>query len=151
MVFSSTLQGAHIVREIKKSFPEKIIVVCTGGGRAELLEPSIQASDYFLKKDANVEEWCQVLDRSIEDLADPVMVWQKLRHRLLDVGITPYQLAELEDNFVDTTLRGEEFSIDKLSREANRLHIPPIAKAALEHVLINVGFELVRDYIRGTN
>ena len=74
MGLSSTMQGAHIVGETKKSFPEKIIVAYTGGGSAELLEPSIQAADYFLKKDANVEEWCEVLDKSIEDLVNPVTV-----------------------------------------------------------------------------
>src|SRR5262245_36808370 len=149
MNLSSTMQGAHLINEIKKSFPEKIIVAYTGGGRPELLEPSIQTADYFLKKDASVEEWCQILDKSIEDLANPVTVWKKLRHRLLDAGIAPYQLTELEDNFVTTTLRGEEYSVDKLSHETNRLPISPGAKAVLEHFLVDVGFELAKEYIKG--
>jgi hypothetical protein len=110
MGLSTTMQGAHLIRETRKNFPEKIIVSYTGGGRPDLLETSIQFSDYIIRKDAGVEEWCHALDQAIEALANPAIVWKKLRHRLLDAGITPYQLAELEDLFVVKTL--ERFSLE---------------------------------------
>jgi hypothetical protein len=149
MGLNSTMQGAHIIIEVKKSFPEKIIIAYTGGGRPELLQPSIQSADYFLRKDANLESWCELLDKSIGDLANPVTVWKKLRYKLLEVGLVPYQLAELEDDFVVTILKGEAYSINRLSREADRLQISPTAKAVLEHVIVHVGFELAREYIKG--
>jgi hypothetical protein len=143
-----TLQGAHIIVETKKSFPEKIIVAYTGGGRQELLQPSIQAADYFLPKDANVEKWTDVLDAAIQDLANPATVWRKFRHRLLDTGVTPFQLAELEDIFVSKISRGEEFSLSALNEETTRLRIPSPARAILEHVVLHIGFDLAKEFIR---
>lgn len=144
---SSTQQGAHVIVEAKKNYPEKIIVAYTGGGREELLQASIRAADYFIKKDASTEEWMEILDKAIEDLANPARVWRKLRHRLLDGGITPYQLAELEDSFVSKTLSGEAFSLEVLNYETKRLRISPAVKDVLEYVVIHVGFELARHYI----
>jgi hypothetical protein len=96
---SPTLHGAHVIEEIKKIYPEKIVIAYTGGAKQDLLSKAIPASDYYLPKDANVEQWCDQLDSSIKLLGNPVTVWKALRHRLLDAGVTPYQLAELEDLF----------------------------------------------------
>lgn len=149
MHMSPTLQGAHIIVEAKKNYPEKVIVAYTGGGDPILLQTSIAAADHFLKKDASVEEWVEVLDESINELANPAKVWRKTRHRLLDIGLSPYQLAEIEDLFVRKTMRGESFSLDDLKAEGVRLNLPSPAKAILEHVIIHIGFELAKTFIRG--
>ncbi|WP_152426945.1 hypothetical protein [Paramagnetospirillum caucaseum] len=145
-----TLQGAHIIAEIKKSYPEKIVVAYTGGGfQQDMIERSIQASDYFLRKDANVEEWCERLDTAISDLANPAIVWKKLRHRLLDAGLTPYKLAVVEDLFVEKTLHGRPFSLSDLDTYASRFEINGTAKAILKKAVIDVGFEIAKEYIKG--
>ena len=53
---SKRLQGAQIIREIKKSYPEKFVIAYTGGGYSEAFEHSISIADRYLKKDANIEE-----------------------------------------------------------------------------------------------
>ncbi len=146
-----TLQGAQIIIELKKSYPEKIVIAYTGGGRPDLVERSIPVSDDYLKKDASVEQWCDVLDKAIEHLANPAKVWQTMRHRLLDAGVTPYQLAALEDIFVRNTLSGKQVSIDVLSKEMESLKIPSTAKAIMEHIVVHVGFELARSYMSDAN
>jgi len=149
---SPTLQGAHLIHEIKKSYPEKIVVAYTGGeGSSGMLEKSIQYSDYYLVKDANVEEWQQTLDNAISDLANPATVWKKLRHRLLDAGLTPYKLAVIEDIFVKNSESGKTLSLSDLEKESEKLKIPSEAKAILTHVVVDVGFEIARKYMNGGN
>jgi DNA-binding NarL/FixJ family response regulator len=144
---SPTQQGAHVIEEIKKHYPEKVVIAYTGGARPDLLGRGIPASDYYLPKDANVEQWCESLDNSIRLLGNPVTVWKKLRHRLLDAGVTPYQLAELEDTFVRKVLIGEEFTVPHLETESARLKIPPVAEAVLKHLIFSVTFEIIKDLV----
>jgi hypothetical protein len=147
---SPTLQGAHIISELKNNYPEKVVIAYTGGGGPSgMLEKSIEYSDYNLAKDANVEEWQRILDLAINDLANPVIVWKKLRHRLLDAGLTPYKLALVEDIFVKTSVNGKSFSLSQLDKESKNLKLSSEAATILKHVLIDVGFEIAKKYIQG--
>jgi hypothetical protein len=53
------------------------------------------------------------------------------------------------DVFVVKILKGEKFSPEQLSEEVSRLRIPPAVKSILEHIVVHIGFELAREYIRG--
>ena len=145
-----TLQGAQIISEVKKSYPEKVLVAYTGGGHKELIEKSLQFSDYYLPKDAGIEDWCRILDEAIRDLANPATVWRKFRHRLLDAGVTPYQLAQIEDRFVRKSLAGKEFSVQDMEKEADRLHIPNVAKSLIAHFIVHAVFEMAKEHMRAS-
>jgi hypothetical protein len=135
-------QGVQLISEIKKSYPEKIVVAYTGGGSSPLVEQAIQIADSYLKKDASLEEWLDCLDRSIKELANPADVWRKLRHRLLDAGATPYQLAQLEDTFVSHALEGRSVYEPALLSEAGRVDLKPAAREIMRHLIATAIFEL---------
>jgi DNA-binding NarL/FixJ family response regulator len=105
-----SMQGAHLISEIKKNFPQKYVLAYTGGAQGAILERSIQIADDYLKKDVDIDDWCDHLDNAIEILANPAKIWRQVRHRLLDAGISPYQLAVLEDTFVRNALCGRNVS-----------------------------------------
>jgi DNA-binding NarL/FixJ family response regulator len=102
--FGPRLQGTQVIREIKKNFPDKFVIAYTGGGSSEVSEAAISFADQYLKKDADLEDWCEILDTANTHISNPVTVWRKLRHTLLDAGATPYQVARLEDSFVQNVL-----------------------------------------------
>ena len=133
--------GAQLIAEIKKSFPEKIVIAYTGGATSPLLELSIQSADRYLKKDAPVEEWCQILDDAILELANPAAVWKKFRHRLLRAGASPYQLAVLEDAFATHVLAGRETYEPQLLGQAKRINLPPAAKSIVLNLIASAVFE----------
>ena len=115
-----TLQGAHVIREIRKNYPDKFIIAYTGGAAQELLAPSIELADRFTQKDTSIENWIELLDDIIYDLANPAYVWKRLRPRLLEIGMTPINLAILEDRYVrcfEGDVSNYEINIEKLEEE----------------------------------
>jgi hypothetical protein len=95
-----SLQGAHLIAEIKKIYPIKYIIVYTGGGSQHLLNRSIPIADTYLSKDASIDEWISTLDNAITDLLDPIKVWTKMRDELLREGISLKHLVNIEDIYV---------------------------------------------------
>jgi DNA-binding NarL/FixJ family response regulator len=137
------LQGAGVIQEIKKSYPEKIVVAYTGGGPSPLVEKAIAIADGYLKKDASIDEWCEVLDDAISSQANPATVWRKVRLRLLDAAITPYELAVLEDAFTRNAIEGKEFQ-PALQKVADDLKVPPEIKTILSSLATSAVVQMVK-------
>lgn len=72
--FGPRLQGAQVIKEIKKNYPDKYVIAYTGGGSSEISELAISFSDQYLKKDADIEEWCELLDEAIMQISNPAQV-----------------------------------------------------------------------------
>jgi hypothetical protein len=138
-------QGAFVVSEIKKNFPEKKVIAYTGGGRPELVGMIVSYADGFVKKDAGVDEWVEKLDRAILDIVNPAYIWRGYRARLLDAGVSPYQLAELEDLFVLKAIKGEPFSGTLLSEKSTNMSLPTPARELLVSIASNAGLEIAKE------
>lgn len=141
---SPTNHGAQLISEIKKNYPEKFVIAYTGGASSSLLEQSIQAADRYLKKDADVEEWVQLLDEAILELGNPAAVWKKFRHRILAAGASPYQLALMEDAFSESVLAGRSVYEPALLRKAQKIGLPPAARSIVVHLIASAVFEFGR-------
>jgi DNA-binding NarL/FixJ family response regulator len=112
------LQGAHLIKEIKAHFPQKIVIAYTGVNASSIMARTAQSfADHFLKKDSDIDDWIAVLDGSIKDITNPVYMWRDARKRMLDAGLTPFQLARLEDAYVKSILRKDEKK--KIVKELN--------------------------------
>jgi hypothetical protein len=135
--YNPAAQGAHLVQQIKKAFPEKFVIAYTGGAPSELLVPSVERADKFVQKDIRIEEWCELLDDAAIELADPVHIWDAMRHRLLDLGVTPYQLAHLEDEFVRSAIQQPQRLADRLSQRAERAGISEDIRALVVSLIAN--------------
>lgn len=101
--FQSKYQGGFLIDEIKRNSPEKFVVAYTGGS----LDPNVIAyaqahADFFLKKDADIDEWRDKLDEIIAIVLDPVEIWKRQRDALVELDIATIQIVKLEDAFVRT-------------------------------------------------
>jgi DNA-binding NarL/FixJ family response regulator len=104
----SELQGAHLIRELKTHYPEKVVIAYSGIARnAGMARAAQDHADKFLRKDADIDSWIEALDAAILQVSDPVYMWKEFRKRVLDSGMTPFQLAELEDAFVNNLFEGD--------------------------------------------
>ena len=119
-----TLQGAHIIKQIKQEFPEKIVIAYTGGGDRRMLAYAISVADHYTEKDTPIESWCDLLDSAIKDLANPAYVWRRLRVRFLSAGVTPYDLAVLEDLFVRSFEKGPDEFKKALAPDSLSVSLP---------------------------
>jgi hypothetical protein len=94
-------QGAFIIDEIKRNNPEKFVLAYTGGALDD--EISVQAqmyADYFIRKDADMDEWRDKLDEVIGFLSNPVEVWRRQRVALVDADVNTLDILRLEDAYV---------------------------------------------------
>jgi hypothetical protein len=103
------MQGAHLIREIKTHYPEKIVIAYSGIAKnVGMARTAQQYADSFLRKDENIDSWIELLDESIAKVSDPIYMWKSFRKRILDSGMTPMELAQLEDAFVNSLWDGRQ-------------------------------------------
>lgn len=136
-------QGAHLIREIKANFPEKYVIAYTGGAAPDLLVPSVQAADRFTQKDTSIEVWCELLDEGTLAVLHPAAVWRKNRSRLLDMGITPFQLACLEDTLVRALLADPSTIGKSLDAKTSELNLSPDVRTIISSLIASALFSLI--------
>ena len=100
-----------------------------------MLAPSIIAADKFTPKDTSIDDWCELLDGAIRAVENPATVWKALRHKLLDEGTTPFELARLEDTLVRSLLKKPSMTTMKLNEKASQLTLSENARAIIASFL----------------
>lgn len=102
--FHSKFEGAHIISEIKKYYPAKIVIAYS----AHQFDPSynkyFEMSDYLFKKDIDSDDWVEKLDEALKGAINPIYQWKKIRNYLLENEISLFQILKLEDEYVKTVL-----------------------------------------------
>lgn len=97
----SRKQGAFLIREAKRNVPEKLVIAYTGGGLNQALSREASSdADYLLKKDADIDDWVDVLDGFISRILNPYKVWQRQRTVLVDREVDTLAILKLESAFV---------------------------------------------------
>lgn len=141
------MQGAHIIGEIKRSYPEKYVIAYTGEGYSEIYERSIYVADDLLKKDITPGEWVEALDTAIEALSNPSIVWKSARVRLLRAGVTPYQLAVLEDVYVSKVIGGAPDLQAAMFERVDRLRLSGDVRAVIQSAIGSLLIEAVKAWL----
>lgn len=108
--FGSRYEGAHIMKEIHKKYPFKIIYAYTGYTFDPGFNEYLKIADSVLKKDIELDEWIEALDAAIELTKDPVKRWIKIRNYLLEKEVTLFNLTKLENEYVNILLTGGDIS-----------------------------------------
>jgi hypothetical protein len=102
-------QGAFIIDEIKRNHPEKFVIAYTGGSLDDAITIRAQQyADFFLRKDANIDEWRDMLDTIVDFLCNPVLVWKRQRAALIDVDVPTLEILKLEDAYVRSIMEGND-------------------------------------------
>lgn len=100
--FGSKFEGGHIIEQIRKFYPNKVIIAYTGERFDPTYNKFFQIADSSIKKDAEDEEWENVLDKAIKIANDPVEQWEKIRSSLIYENISLINLVRLEELFVNS-------------------------------------------------
>ena len=116
---SSSFEGAFVIKEIKKNYPDKFVIAYTASQYDPSYNMYLQYADEVLPKSTSTEEWLNVLDKYIIMSADPVVQWKKLRKRLIDIDVPLLNVARLESKFVDAYLKDEFSGFKALARTMN--------------------------------
>ena len=77
--FASKYEGGHLIEEINKFYPNKVIIAYTGERFDPTFNRFFQIADRSIKKDADNDDWENVLDDSLRIANDPIEQWKKIR------------------------------------------------------------------------
>jgi DNA-binding NarL/FixJ family response regulator len=103
--FKSQYEGAHVLAEIRKHYPNKILLVYTGQQFDATFNRYFALCDGSITKDAESQQWVEVLDNAIATFLDPIGQWKKLRSYLIALDVPTIRLAELEHQYVSAVLK----------------------------------------------
>lgn len=137
-------QGAHLIAEIKRSYPDKHVIAYTGATPTSVLyRAAKEYADGIIKKDASLEVWTETLDKGIKQVTDAIVVWRKFRVRLLDNGFSPIDLVVLEDRFVRNYEEGAEPTKAAITSSIGKLNLASDVRAIAQGFISSIIFKLV--------
>lgn len=93
--FASTKQGFGFALEVKKIYPQKIVVSFSGVSDPKINE-LLDKIDGYIAKDTDVDMWCTRLDSFIKRYCDPEYQWNAISLKLKDSGVSKEVIEELK-------------------------------------------------------
>ena len=144
---SSETQGAYVIEEIKATHPDKVVIAYTAGSTtSKLVIRARAAADHYIKKDASVEEWRDLLDGVIKSLCNPIDVWRKTRLRLLSSGIELQDLLALEQALLQNLGNGKDVVRSAVNKEVQKT-ASSSWKGEVSRFLVSKAFDFAFEYI----
>jgi len=132
--FESKFEGAYLLAQLRRIYPQKFIVAYTAQTYDASYNQYLQLADQVVKKDIGQEEWSDKLDKAISTVNNPTYLWKRIRNSLLEMDIPLVELVELEDQFIGfVQQKTKSFPSKGLSSQ-----LPDNAKPLLESVVKTV-------------
>lgn len=120
-------QGAALIADIKRVFPEKQVIAFTSlPGNTRLFRLAKERADVCLSKSIQPDVWYSILDEAISKCLDPRAIWARANRKLEAAGVTPTERARLEDVFVRAVKVGTP---DPLAKMAQKKRVPAAVKS----------------------
>lgn len=133
----SAYEGAYLAKQIKETYPSKIVLVYTADNYKADFEKYLKYADSIISKGMDIEDWSSILDANLRDSVNPVVQWEKVRDALLKAGVTTIEVAQLEDKYVKS-IQDKNFSTLKSMSEKEQSVIAKIMKSLIESIIVKV-------------
>jgi CheY-like chemotaxis protein len=147
---AADMQGAYLIEEVKRNYPDKAVIAFTGGSASSnIAKRAAAAADDYLRKDASIEDWRDVLDKHIRNLSDPIYVWKQFRVRLVHAGITPLELLKLEHAYVTSVKTGATATKGAIEEVTQEHTLDPAVKKEIAGFIASKSFELLFEALKG--
>jgi len=105
--FGSNAGGAHLVKEIRKAYPDKFLIGYTGQIHSIATTNALAAADKRMAKDESIEAWVQNLEEGINEVMNPRNRWVRMRRALLERGVELFDVLQLEQAFIKSVQQGK--------------------------------------------
>jgi len=142
--FKSKFEGAHVISEIRRVYPFKIVIGYTAYTLDASYNQYLSLADDIFKKDIDLDDWISHLDTAIELALNPIYKWKKISNYLLTNSIKTMDLVRLEDEYVrliQRKIRLDSFPSKKLSNNLSD-ETKGIIKSFLNSLIIKLIFNL---------
>lgn len=138
--FGSRQEGAHLISEIRKTYPDKYLIAYTGSNFDPSINKKLAAADSAINKDVSFDFWHTELERALAAVGNPKERWLRFRKSLMLDGIDGWKIANIEQAFIKAVKTGKSVNFDpnKVSRGLSDQQIQLIgtlAKSVLPSLL----------------
>lgn len=113
--FNSPFEGGHIIQEIKKHYPSKVVIAFSGHQFDAKYNKYFKMSDYVLSKDIDSDQWVDILDETVRKITSPTEQWKRIRQYLVDNNVSTKVIFQLEQEYISAVLEkdGSKFGKPK--------------------------------------
>jgi len=120
-----SLEGAHLLSEIRKAYPDKFLVSYTGAHFDASYNESLKGVDVSLNKDSPTEHWVSTLENGLEKVGNPKERWIRMRKMLLEKGVELHDIFEMEQRFIQAVEKRDasKFKVEKVPEEIKEIAI----------------------------
>lgn len=136
---SKKYEGAFLISEIKKNYPDKVVLAYTASQYDATYNNYLIKADGVLTKNMATEDWLETLDKFIYLISDPVYQWKKFRNLLLDNDVQVLEVAKYENVFVKSYMKGDFKDFENLAK-----NLDGETKALFTKFIANVLVDLVK-------
>tara|TARA_B100000965_G_scaffold345521_1_gene316377 strand:- start:556 stop:1221 length:666 start_codon:yes stop_codon:yes gene_type:complete len=106
--FKSQFQGAHIIEEIKKQYPNKVVIAYTGQKHDARYNKYFLMADAMYSKDMDSDQWVENLDQAVRKVVDPVAQWKRMREYLFSKDVPTRSVYLLELDYIESVLKKDK-------------------------------------------
>lgn len=124
--FESEFEGAHVVSEIRKAFPDKYLIAFTGVLHNIKYNKLLATADNSIPKDTPTDNWAEALEKALLEVGTPRNRWIRFRTHLAKSGFDSFEIFNLEQAFIEA-VKNSDPSVMKSDRVLSRL--PPALKS----------------------
>jgi hypothetical protein len=137
-LLGSKLQGAHLIEEIHKRYPNIYLIAYS----ASLFNPEynkyFELCDETKKKGIDVNDWVNTLEKAIKNSNDPIYQWEKSRKMLLKNGVDIGVVSKLERVYVKSIIKKKKGLLMK-ELSTSKSGLPDSVKIIFDSVAIFAG------------
>ncbi len=119
--FGTAFGGAYVIGELRKRYPDKFLIGYSGGSFGPQYKRFLDSADMFITRDAGFDQWKEALDTAVMTVGDPVRRWKRIRAVLLEADMPAFEVFLLEDAYIKSILKKDEFVLAKALKRAARV------------------------------
>jgi len=139
--FGSTVEGAYVISEIRKQYPDKYIIAYSTNSFNMGYQAYINKADLSLSKANTIQEWTEILDGAVDVISDPKRRWVRMRGELLASGMELYDIFNLEQSYIKSVIEKSE---EPLSEKCNSLELDPRIKDLMSTFITTALSEIIK-------
>lgn len=139
--FGSTVEGAYVISEIRKQYPDKYIIAYSTNSFNMGYQSYINKADLSLSKANTIQEWTEILDGAVDVISDPKRRWVRMRGELLASGMELYDIFNLEQSYIKSVIEKSE---EPLSEKCNSLELDPRIKDLMSTFITTALSEIIK-------
>lgn len=105
----SNSEGVFLARKIKEKYPFKPVILYSSSRLTFNDVSALKELDDVISEAPETDTFCDYVDGHIKKLMDPVALWMKLHLELVKKGLSSYDIAKIESDYVQQILKSNGY------------------------------------------